>query len=225
MSINMDTSGDNYSDFEVQHIRHSLERTVFGSVVPNGEFALERSFEPTTNGLDRNELAEIVGMRRQAAAFVYDEGSNAPGVGKFFGGLGINVSGQEWLWAGQEESSVPSGDLASGSAAEPQERYDTDGNGDLDFTERFKDTDERGLLDSFVTNGAEKSTGGIVSDYFVNFRELFGQGPFIDANDDIDTYMFIEADDLGDSFEAYQVYQLYYKIHEAEDSRPIFGPR
>lgn len=234
MSINMDTqSGSAYTDFEVQHIRHSLEKTVFSSTNPEGEYALERSFDVTTQGLDRNELAELVAMRRQGLAITYDKSGGGAdqaegGNMKTFGGLGINISGNEWLWRGQEESSVPSGEQKSDSEAVPQERYDTDGSGDLDFTERYLDSDERGLLDSWAGaagTGNDNSYGVVVGDFWINFRETFGSGPFLDATDDVDTYLFIEAENMEDSAEAYQVYQLYWKIHEAEDSRPIFGPR
>lgn len=198
MSINMDSSsGFEYADHEVQTI--GITETNEGEA----ENSFETKVEPVSErGIDNDELAELVYMRRIGGVFLIggqagEEQVNAEA------GLGLNLSG---------DSENPTQLATNATIFE---------NGDVFLGE----STDPGTLDTFMYSAVPPQSVGTTMEREVNFRETFGSGPYVDKTDDITIYTETESSAGADSddFKLELVYQLYWNVEEMPEGRASFS--
>lgn len=220
MSINMDTGGTEYADHEVQVI--GANPTANGGSPESVQVEVPQElYDPVSErGIDSDELAELVAMYRSAHLYVpQDEntGQSREGAGLAEFNLGINLSGK---------SELPT----DGFTNAPTSSEETIENGNL---RRFN-TNEPGALDHSTISvtpgftgdtGASSSSGsaGVNVERFINFREEFGSGPYVDRTDDLTIGAEIQKFDMVSGLDLEVRYTLYWNVEEMPEGRASFA--
>lgn len=194
MSVQVDTDGVSYSDHEKQIIAANLvvdtgeEADTFTDIEPVGE-----------RGLDPNEVAELVSLRRIAVI----------AAGESEGALGINSTSEE------SPTNAPS-NLQTGKRL-------TIESGNLPEEDTFLSSYEAlESLDSYVLGQEPQETGRAVTEREVNFQEMYGEGPYVDTNDKLGLHF--EAENNSGTKTTYPlIYELVWRVEESAESIPRFS--
>jgi len=170
-----------YSDHEYQWIRHRVRFLSGADAGPDLAEAEQPQFEPTTRGLDTDELAELREVYVSASTrHQNNDASSQSEVGEVIGqgSFGINLDGGEFLRPGSNSIF-----------------RDVDGSGTDDLEIQVDDQEEPGLLGEFSTTAtagfvdATNGPGGSGSAARQQYRLTFGpvgSGPVVDRTDDLD---------------------------------------
>jgi len=209
-----------YADHEVQIV--GMRFNVPTDSGPNAIGKGVDQKEPVSQrGLDSDELAELVAMYRSANLVIdsEDEGSQTfVGSAEVESNLGINLSGP---------SEFPT-DLFTNSST--SENLPDDGDASA-FT--FNENDP-GVLDyhamhaepGFISGtegagGPGQETGP--SERFINFRDNFGSGPYLDRTDDLTVASEIETIEVTGNVKYEVIYTLYWNVEEMPEGRASFA--
>ena len=213
-----DSSGISYADHDVHHVSHVLRFSQDADDGPDTGYRDTRQWEITARGIDPDELAELrfmtiqMNLGNDADSIEQDEIGSA--VASYE--TGFNLSGDEFV-------------LESRST----EDIDTGGGGNTDFIAAFGDTDEVGQLTanrlfqyagySDTTDGTGGAASGNTLAYQLNFGDVFGSGPYVDAADDFVTSIELNVDNMVSNMTAEINASLYYRVEEVEGGRTRFG--
>lgn len=192
-------SGDvEYADHEVQYIGTNVSTTDGTSVDE------EVNIEPVSQrGIDSDELAELVAMYRTAS--IQPASSAAAGENtEAETGLGLNLSG----------ASESPNDASSQATI-----LDTNESG---ASLRVGEIDDPGVLDQVVAQVFGGTGATSTTERFVNFREVFGSGPFVDKTDDLTIYGELQPDGTN-QVKMETNYLLYWNVEEMPDGRASFS--
>lgn len=230
MSMNPDTSmsvSDSYSEFEVQQVGLRQQPGQSGTG-DNGNNVEREDVYTTTpvdqNGIDNDELAELVAFYRTVRLFIQDEDAETQseaGDADGEGGMGINIGGSDDFAV-----QVPANRTteARGTPGPPSEdggfiAGEADDPGQIDY---WQVGAEAGFQDDVNGPGGGGATG--VSDRYVNLRTQFGSGPYVDRTDDIDFLVeTVNNDVVGRTFHEV-IYTLYWDVTTVEGGRAAFAP-
>lgn len=223
MSVNPGGSDGpmSYSDHDVHHLRHEVFHPRSADSGPTTAVSSVEQFNITERGLDPDELAELRAVRVQASLSVLPQAAGSSqdqeGAFRLKAGAGFNLSGDEFL----------------GIQGTQSESFDVDGSGTTDFQAITKDTDEVGQvytaqLDGLlpVQNSTDANGAGGFTPHLeekMDFDELTGSGPVVDAADDWTSLIRLETDNVVESLNGAVRYSLYYMVEETESGRTRFG--
>lgn len=209
-----------FADHDIHHIRHDLRFLPSADAGPNVVHTEDRDWEITERGLDPDELAELVGLRVSATIGTDVDPISQDEIGHITGWFqtGFNLSGDEFL-------------VSQGTQA--TEDFDVDGSGTADFRSFTRDTDEVGQLTadrldgylgySDTTDGTGGAGGMPELNYVLNFRQMFGMGPIVDAADDFSTMVGLDINNVVAGATAKMTVSAYYEVEEYEHGRSRFG--
>lgn len=216
MSI-QDTGGFSYSDHEVQWILNDYQFKDAADAGPDTSLEDEAQFNVTERGLDNDELAELVYLRADLDLGVDSVGDQT--TRNFFEvvtGWGANLSGSEYV-----------------STDNDFEQFDVDDSGTNDFQRNSRTTDEAGqwIAESLRATIGFRDTGNSVGansttdrvQVTMDFRDLFGSGPFLDSTDDLTNRIFMNVDNAIDGARLDQRLMLVYDVQTVEGGRAAFG--
>lgn len=213
-------AADSYSDYDVHHIQHDLRWRPAADAGPSAQHDDDRQWEVTERGLEPDELAELAVLRVSASLGTDVDPIDQDEIGHVSGVFqtGFNLSGDEFL-------------AAPGSAN--TDGIDIDNSGTNDFQARTRDTDEVGQLthdrlDGYLgysdTTDGTGGAGGFPSIvYIMDFHELFGSGPVVDAADDFWTSVLLDVNNVVAGAVASFKVSAYYHVEETERGRSRFG--
>jgi len=206
-----------YADHDVHHVSHRLEWLSGADSGPDDSYRDTRQYQITRRGLDPDELAELRAIRAQYAMDVRVSGSQSePGSVSAKIGAGYNLSGSELL------------------SADPSfENVDVDDSGTPDYQVEFTDTDEVGQLLSTRastivpwgddTNGDGGGVALATDSETIDYTELTGSGPVVDAVDDFVSSIELVVRNTVETVAITTNYVLYYAVEESESGRTRFG--
>lgn len=203
MSVNMDMSGFEYADHDVQVVA-AKPRFLGGNAGNEIDDVIQ--LEPVSNrGVDSSAVAELVAMYRYASIRT-QEGSNAEAV-HFEADLGINLT----------DSELPT-NLTNNATNELIEASST-GTYEGDGAISISNFEEPGVLDTlsataFIDWSEQRQ---------YNFREELGSGPYMDRTDDLSIHLELEAQGQTGPVEAEIYYVLYWNVQEIEGQRQRFA--
>lgn len=214
------TEHEEYADHEVQVI---YSRAVAGGGTgANANIDHFPQYEPVSDrGLDSDELAELVGMKRVASVYIQAEDAQSQtelGRTTMEVGLGINLSENEFA----EQS-------AAGAGGQKDPDYDGVG---LVAVNNYA---EPGVLDSItptsISAGAEPSTADTITagsagqtlERETYFADALGSGPFVDRTDDLVIHIENEKENLTAAAIVEVAYILYWRVHEMPEGRASFA--
>jgi len=222
LSGDMDRA-DEYADYFTQTITPQV-------IIDAGSSAdIIESTEPVSQrGIDSDEIAELVAMSRVFHLQAEDtQDVSAPGTLKGEVDLGINLS--EGEFATQAGANNPTTEVNDpdqvGGNFQPE-------NGDL-F--RYANYEEPGVLDSCfgsigsgfddAATGKGGGTGGAATfERFINFRQNFGSGPYVDRTDDLTFHIEISLDNFDNGKGTVQaIYVLYWDVEQMPEGRASFA--
>jgi len=217
----MDGGGTEYADHEVQVL--TLRGANGADDQSNqGELDEIKNFEPVSErGIDSDELGELVAMFRTASINLRDfTGLSTDEVGS------VHVEGD--LGANLQDGELPS-QVTNNPTAESDPTKDllyTTGNySEPGVFDTFKLSAEPAFAD--VTNGIA-GTGdqsGSHSERFINFRDNFGTGPFLDRTDDLSGHIEVEFNNFQTdaTLDVEIKYFLYWAVEEMPECRASFS--
>lgn len=220
-----DTGDVQYADHDVQVITNQV--SVNGSGGSDSITMLDQLNPVSNRGLDSDELAELVAMYRFHYVDIDDEiaeDQNNPGAMDSESALGINLS----------EPEVPNQANANNATAEDRRVIEAtdetiinnvrgsnyDEPGALDFT-RLQTTS--GFVVTATDNGSGSGAGSKTSERFVNFRDAFGSGPYVDQTDDITVFIEASPNQLDAQGAVETGYTLYWNVQEMPEGRASFA--
>lgn len=216
MSI-QDSQPISYADHDVQHIRHRVCWRSDADSGPSDSYESIEQYEITDRGLDPDELAELRAMRVTVSMYqstTVNQGNPGSVLARI--GAGFNLSGDEFLQADSTTQAV-----------------DVDNSGTDDFVIARRSTDEVGQLYTALEdhdlsfNSTGNSLGGGAGDnlsqQILNFNDLFGSGPFVDAADDFSSRIQLVVNDVLETVCCEVGYSLYYDVNQTEGGRSRFG--
>lgn len=221
MSINMESSGREYADHEVQVLKMRGDPDIGAD---NSIDILHQTTPVSPRGIDSDELAELVAMRRWFNVKSFgeqDATQTEPGSVTVEADLGANLSPQELA--------TRTTDGGTDVVAESQVINDQD-TGSL----IFGNYNEPGLFDSFSAdatagfNEIGDGTGGPGSgsrneERFINFADEFGSGPYMDRTDDLSVHVEVSSLNAANDVEAEVYYTLYWNVQEMPEGRASFA--
>lgn len=216
MSI-QDSGGVTYSDHEIQWIRNDMEFLDSADSGPDTAVTDVAEFPVTARGLDNDELAELVYLRASIDLGINSVGDQTTrNAFEVLSDWGANLSGSEF------------------SGADPDlENFDVDDSGTDDFRRFFDSSDEVGqwiseamragigFRDTANSVGANETTDRVQVE--IDFRDIFGSGPFLDSTDDITNRIAFIARNAIDSATLDQRLVLGYNVQTVEGTRAAFG--
>lgn len=220
-----DMEGIEYADHEVQAISGVL--TTDRGLDSDEDTATAEVFEQlnpvSERGIDSDQIAELVAMYRKATIRYGNSGGQSFG-NSFFGeaSLGVNISGEseEFTSLSQNAPTAESQDITPGNE---------DAN---DFLFRVANINEPGILDGVSIGGSvaflgdNGEGGGGQQDYserYVNFRDEFGSGPYVDRTDDLTLFEELEVNGSTSQCELEVSYILYWNTETVPEARRNFG--
>lgn len=227
MSINMDSGGTEYADHEVQVITNQIS---FNGTSDTSSEQIEvlDQLDPVSNrGIDSDELAELVFMRRHAMLYI-DAAANQSQVGELFAehSFGINLGSTE----------LPPNANNNNSTAAPRNVNEDNTNIDSSTAQsRGANYSEPGILDfgslacmagyeNAATGGAGGgATNAMAKNTEINFSENFGSGPYIDRTDDLTVFAELNAENLVSDVSLETTYVLYWSVEEMPEGRASFA--
>lgn len=193
-----------YSDVQAHHILYRLEIEA-GATDENTE-----EFNVTERGLDNDEIAELIAFRYDVACFSEDHENDVGSSGVFTLGAGYNLVQDEFLSYQPDILNLSNTEITT------------------------KDTDEQGqIFSSAVSIGrntdddASGSAAGATGQRdagIVNYRDLFGSGPYLDSTDDLRIRIQGRSDPGVTAISTELRLSLYYLVGEVEGTRATFGP-
>lgn len=195
-------------DGEVEYADHEVQ-TIGVQSLNKGTSELEElvQAEPVSErGIDNDELAELVAMRRIGTVqFQGAQAGESPVLAE--AGFGLNLTGDQ-----ENPTQLPTSNLLVETAESPEART------------VLGELDDPGVLDTFHYGAVPPQSGGTALERFVDLRETFGSGPYVDATDDLSFYLETEAASPdGDEFKLELVYQLYWNVEEMPEGRASFS--
>lgn len=221
MPMHMDggDSADSYSDFEIQHITGQAQKL-------NGTGGSEWDYitEPLDqNGIDNDEVAELVYYKRTLSMYVRQDGTVGSNDGSAKGefGFGINLPNADahllnltgdGVTLDPNEVNADQGDFLVNSVDDP---------GILD-SETVAVTRDKANTTDGVGAGAEYSEPTI---WELNMRDAFGRGPFLDRSDDLS--LFVEINNYGIDNARVDIavdIKLVWDVHEVDGGRASLAP-
>ena len=198
MDMDMSSTGADYSDYEYQHIE-ALHRDVSGESENRTKVVFNAEPLESASGLDVNEVAELVAIRWHASLATDAENANSqsqPGTVQFRGVVGANLDALDDF--------IEPGGAGTGNRLDDSPTVLSSENATASATLFGHDKSE--VFDHFNTShappfaDASNGTGGgtAYSDTrnTVNFRELTGRGPVLDANDEISILTNVNFDNV-----------------------------
>jgi len=226
MSMNMDMSGGSteYADHEVQIITGQTDFTGSGGTE---QVEVLDQLEPLSNrGLDSDELAELVYMRRHSAAYidkVTEENQTSPGELYCEHSLGINLSGPE----------IPPNANANNPTSEQRTTVEGSPSNVTPTNVRGANYSEPGVIDFgtvIATSGYDEAAGGagagasaMAKTRELNFRQAFGSGPYVDRTDDITVFAEMNSEQNVADVSLEMTYALYWNVEEMPEGRASFA--
>lgn len=216
MSI-QDTGGATYSDHEIQWLSNDYRFLDAADAGPDTSLTDESQFSVTERGLDNDELAELVYMRADIQLGLESVGDQTTrNVFKALTDFGANLSGTEF------QANNPS-----------RENFDVDSSGTNDFSRFFKNTDEAGQFysEALSVNIGHRDTGNSVAagpaidrvQVELDYRDVFGGGPFLDSTDDLTARVLMDVENAIDACELRQRIMLAWDVQTIEGGRASFG--
>lgn len=216
MSI-QDSGGMTYSDHEVQWIRNSMTFRDAADSGPDTNVTDEAQFNVTERGLDNDELAELVYLRADISLAINSVGDQTTANAfNAFTDWGANLAGTENLLTDDSK-----------------EFFDVDDSGTDDFVREERVTDEAGEFVSEILRAtighrdtANSVAGGADNDRVqveIDFRDVYGGGPFLDSTDDITNRVFFDVNNAIDSATLDQILTLGWRVETVEGGRAAFG--
>lgn len=222
--------GDEYSDYETQSIslRQEITSADAGSSPSLSDDRIVVTDPVSERGIDRDEIAELVGFRRYATAYSKgEEEANTTQAGLILaeGDLGINLNPEE----------LPTQNTVGSESLDTVTGADTSQKGGI---LRGKILDAPGVLDSYTLAGTPSQgpndnitdpAGGKGSGSFMNaerqiyLRDWFGTGPFLDATDDVTIHTEIDPTNVNTNVVTEVQYQLYWHVTEMPEGRSSLG--
>lgn len=211
MALDLDDSGSEYNDLDVQHINAN---TNFG--LADTSVLMRNEIDPVGGILGRDELAELVAL------------SAAPWI--FLGGTDTQVEGHGRYQLGTEpQVRFNHGGFGSGSAS----------NDEIEILDYTGATDPDGQLSGYVTEDVESDVwlqtqphnhgplydttsgagaGGTnhMPHLHINFRDHFGTGPVLDRHDHIYEVMNLESVGTVEECALYRNVTMYWDVHEKD---------
>jgi hypothetical protein len=226
MDMSMEGSTTSYADYEHQHLNFIRQ---FGGLDNSANSLVQSRVEPLENrgGLENDEVAEMVALRAYTSLGVEraDNRSNTePGRGNVRGVLGANLDEFDQLDEGENQAGTHTfledveGNF-SDSGASNVDAASTDAPGIFyhhadGFSPGFNDT-------------AAGSGGGagysLMEAELINFRDLYGRGPILDASDEIVaiTRLINEQNDFDWEFNLRA--SVVWDVSTIEDERKEFA--
>jgi hypothetical protein len=221
MSVHRSGNADvSYSDHDVHWIRHKNNFLAAADSGPDTTFESEEQFEVTRRGLDPDELAELRALVVDVSIGTGVSPIDQDEIGSFKADIecGFNLSGDEFLRS--------FGTLSN-------ETVDVDASGTDDFRVGTRETDEVGQLFSAVlyaypgysdTNDGTGGSAGMPSLHeTIDYTELTGGGPIVDAADDFTSRVSLDINNMVAGCEVDVTYGLYYAVEQSEGGRTRFG--
>lgn len=196
MSINMSTDEVEYADHTIQGLNYRVQTKDGASV------EAETEAEPVQeNGIDNDELAELVAVRYNISLSTDASGAGTNGLDGEYN-LGINTFGEREA-------------LSDSPTNNPLFVSD-------DNNVRLGTVEDPGILVSGQVSGVQENSVGNTVDGMVHFSEAFGSGPYVDKTDDL--VFRAEVQGQG-STEAVieQSYILYWNVTEMPEGRASFA--
>lgn len=234
MSMNMDMSGGSteYADHEVQVITNQMSGNGSGANDSSETATLLDQLEPVSNrGLDSDELAELVAMYR--VHFLDTDGvvrNNQTEAGQVDSesAIGINLSEDEF------PTQANANNATSAERRLIENQNDLVGNprganysepGALDFTRAQTTTGFYELIEGPDTSGPQGSAGagGVTKERFIDFRTIFGSGPYVDRTDDVSVFAELQATNVVGEPTVESGYILYWNVEEMPEGRASFA--
>lgn len=218
MSIHVsdcDDEADSYADLRVQQV--AIKTTIQSGQADASPSVIYDIPILRDAGLQNDELAELVALERDIVCGFRSNSQNetAPPAVEVEGGLGVNMS-------------------------EPEE-FTTEGNAPVtttvDGTNVVKilgSTENAAELDIYHQNASpfydDDTTAGGGAGFFagspyrkINYRDEFGQGPILDANDELNAKQEVDTHTVDNAFRTLSSYTLYWDVREVEGARQPFG--
>lgn len=225
MSMNMDMDrapSTEYADHDVQVVTNQV--TIDCQAAGNDEAELLDQLNPVSNrGIDTDEVAELVAMRRHVSAAYNAEAGVQTELNsvEVEADLGINL-GQSEVPANANQESPTTSDRRlikepDNLVAARGANYDEPGA--LDSTKVIAGGSFNELADG--TGGA--SDPGKVQESMINFRHQFGSGPYIDQTDDLTVFLEVEGFNTNGLAIGESTYELYWDVHEMPEGRASFA--
>jgi hypothetical protein len=214
-----------YSDHEVQvcHAALDIDATSDSAESSNGATATFENEILDENGLENDEMAELVATRYQVDFQLRDvprEDQDQLGGAVTDYGFGINIDLND-LSAKRSQAEPDSVDLSPQGEAR----------GASGFRANY---DEPGLLldERLYIRGAfddtENGTGGSgqcrSSSGWMQWRELFGEGPYADASDEFVQTMEVTPKNLLSRVKLEWSVVNYWRVYTVEGARPALAP-
>lgn len=202
MSINMDSGGVEYADHEVQSLSFKVVNDGTGPTGIEGELLADPVQQ---RGIDNDELAELVGMYR--FAFLQPQGAMDQTNGDvmdFEFNMGINTKGKSEALTDLSGNAEIAEDTVTGGGV------------------TLGESDDPGILDGGGIVGSIGNDTGTVSERFIDFRDVLGSGPYVDATDDL-VFQGEVSNNGSDTVNGEVEYILYWDVEELPEGRSSFA--
>lgn len=219
---NDDTMAESYSELEFQQISANITLGAGNADQDTEAFSNIEPVEP--QGLDNDEIAELVDIEVVTLLQVRTDSldDNQTELGSIFAEYSIEVN------PGTRDGQI----LNLTADGDPFQTIEGDETA-LTGNQLFED-DEPGRLffdykaaPAGFSSGAEGRGGdgdrGEVSRYQRNYRNDFGRGPAVDANDDLGVFMELGNDNVTAEVNIQMTAQLVWDIHTVEGQRGQFA--
>jgi len=218
MSIGRSNPDVEYADHEVQTIGWQVANQEEDDRV---EFT--KQFEPVyQNGLDSDELGELVAMRRFVNVTSADETSTSQSevgdaVAEVNAGINLTGKGENPTDAFTNAATADVTDLGDAAGSEGR-TYIIDDPGVLDA---FRLSAVPGFVDTSA--GAAGDGSNVHAERFINFHEVTGTGPFVDKTDDFVISGEVDNRNAVNNTTVEVYYTLYWAIEEMPEGRASFS--
>jgi len=222
MSINMDGGGVEYADHEFQVITNQLQ--IGATAGEDNEAEILDLLDPVSSrGIDNDELAELVTMYRtfDMVDLTADATQTEIGHVEAEAGIGINLGQNEHPT--QAAGTGPTNEERNLVVDSPNVTQNQGSNysepGALDATSGYIDVGFNEVADG--TGGP--GSGGVVNERFIDFRDVYGSGPYVDATDDISVNLELECFNYNGTATVESTYILAWNISEMPEGRASFA--
>lgn len=210
-----------YSDIEVQNFSGQLR---LGPGDSGEQIEVSRSTSPTENGLDNNEVAELIGFHRVINVYHNPNGNQTAastavvefGMGADLGSSGNfdpflpNLGGDGTNW--EADTSDPNISPTTNNL------YQDDDAAQLDFTQLTLH-----LGYSSGGGGFGGSGSGAFGSREVDYRSMYSHGPVFDRTDDLSIGAEVDADEnTADQVLVQPMIQLRWRVYEVDGYRAEF---
>jgi len=223
MTVSRSDDGDaEYTDYEVQNFAYNAD--LVGGPSDFGE--AEARYEVTgPQGLSHDEVAELAVMTFHATHGVEDQDTTTdtePGTsrGRFIIGIDTDRDDSVAIGGGTPDADA---EVTGGGTSGGTPDITADHSTNPAVLEEAQLQAMVGFNDTVTGTGGGSSNSQLAR--IVNFRELFGTGPFLDSTDEMHIASQINHDQVSGDTNLRITGRWYWRIHELESSRPRFGRR